>query len=187
MITECNRLDDGEVAPYFFHFVLQQEVRLVVKIAGLLEYVLLDGFVNVARAFELLHIFGNAARHAVEFDQFLTALSFVELVIIGEGNLSQADLACPAPIQGAIVRKRLGNHHGNQRAAKDEHDVAALQDGVPNSLHDGREGGADLAKVLKLVDHDDDSIVCFLLDDIAERIFPFLKWGAFQKRKIEHR
>lgn len=88
MITERNRLDDGEVAPYFFHFVLQQKVRLVVKIAGLLEHVFLDGLVNLARAFELLYVLGNAARHAVALDQFLTALSFVELVIISEGNLS---------------------------------------------------------------------------------------------------
>ena len=112
-VAECYRPDDGKVTPDFFHFVLEQEIRFVVKEARFLEHVRAYSLVDVARVSELLHVFGHAARHAVELDQLLAAFSLEELAVVSEGDLPEADLARSASIQGAVVCECLGDHHGD--------------------------------------------------------------------------
>ena len=83
---------------------------LVVQVAGAIQHAAVDGRVDVPALREQFGILGNAAGDGVHFDQFFPALVREELVVVGKGDLLQANLSRSSAVQRAAIGQGLGLH-----------------------------------------------------------------------------
>ena len=184
-VTGGDGTDDREVAAHLADLLLQQEVGLVVQVARPVQHTALDGVVNTAAFGKQLDILGHAASDGVHFDQFLPAFVGEEQMVISEWDLLQPDLRRPSAVQGTAVGQGLRLHHGDQRAAENDHHGPVLQDLLPDPLEYRGEGRVGFADILRFVDDDHGLAVELRVHDRPEDGVPAFDVGLPEQIAVD--
>ena len=99
-------------------------MRLIIKIAGAIQNTRFNGAINVFTLRKQLNVFWNATCDRIHFNQFFAAFLWEELMIVCKGDLLQPNLGGPSAIKGTVISQCLRLHHGNQRAAENDHNLS---------------------------------------------------------------